>query len=64
MNLDKFQSRLLKDSCSYNNLRDDILDLISDISKNKTCVVGYELMLLAKMLGLSEKLCNQIKRRE
>ena len=63
MNLDKFQVRLLKDSCSYSILRDNIQDLIKDISTNKTCDVGYELMLLSKMLGLSERLCNQIKKR-
>ena len=63
MNLDEYQSRLLKDSCSYNNLRDTIQDLISDISKNKECNVGYELMLLSRMLGTSEKLLIQISRR-
>lgn len=62
MNLDKFREELLRDSCEYLNLHDEIKELISRVSRNDTNV-SYEIILLSKMLLLSEKLCNQIKRR-
>jgi hypothetical protein len=61
--LDKFQLALLRNSCEYRILRNNIKELISKVSKND-CNCGYELMLLSKMLGLSEKLIKQIEYRE
>jgi len=61
-NIDEFQRNLLRDSLEYSLLRDKVKELIFNVSKSNSDV-GYELFLLAKILGNAEKLCKQIHNR-